>query len=289
MFERISVYARMIRFSHTVFALPFALSAVILVQRYYPLTLWDIFWILVAMVGARSAAMGFNRIVDVTFDAKNPRTAAREIPSGRLSLSAAKWFVVIFSGVFVFASAMLGKICFYCSFPVLAILLSYSYAKRFTWLSHLYLGFAISLAPIGAWIAIAKSFSMPIVLLSLALMSYIAGFDILYSCQDKEFDEKEGLFSLPVRFGIQRALDIARLLHIFSFACFILIFFVFEMHLIYLIAVGIIGVLYIIEHGLVNPHDLSHIDIAFFHVNSLISMTVFAGIMADEIVQRLWA
>ncbi len=289
MFERISIYARMIKFSHTIFALPFALSAVILVQRYYPITLWDMVWILMAMVGARSAAMGFNRIVDIAFDAKNPRTAGREIPSGRLSLSSAKWFVVIFSVMFIFASAMLGKICFYFSFPVLAILLSYSYAKRFTWLSHLYLGFAISLAPIGAWIAIAKSFSLPISLLSLALMSYIAGFDILYSCQDKEFDENEGLFSIPVKFGIQGALSIAKLLHIFSFACFVLIFFVFEMHIIYLMAVGIIGLLYMIEHGLVNPNDLSHIDIAFFHVNSLISMTVFAGVMADEIVRRLWS
>lgn len=287
MFEKISVYARMIKFSHTIFALPFALSAVILAQRRYPMTLWDIFWILVAMVGARSAAMGFNRIADIEFDAKNPRTASREIPSGKLSFKAAVIFVVIFSALFIFASAMIAEICFYLSFPVLVILLSYSYTKRFTWFSHIYLGFAISLAPIGAWIAIAKSFSMPIVLLSLALMTYIAGFDILYACQDKQFDEQEGLFSIPVRFGIERSLSISAILHSASFICFVMIFFVFEMQIVYLISIIIIGILYRIEHGLLKPHDLTRLDIAFFHVNSLISITVFAGILADEIVRRI--
>ncbi len=287
MFERISVYARIIKFSHTIFSLPFAISAVILAQRRYPMTAWDIFWILLAMVGARSAAMGFNRIADIEFDAKNPRTANREIPSGKLSLNAAVIFVILFSALFIFASAMIAEICFYLSFPVLAVLLFYSYTKRFTWFSHIYLGFAISLAPIGAWIAIAKSFSMPIVLLSLALMTYIAGFDILYACQDKQFDEQEGLFSIPVRFGIERSLSIAAILHIVSFICFVMIFFVFEMQIIYLISVILIGALYRVEHGLLKPHDLTHIDIAFFHVNSLISITVFAGILADEIVRRI--
>jgi len=284
--ERILTYGRMIKFSHTVFALPFALSAVILAQRYYPIILSDIFWILIAMVGARSAAMGFNRIADAGFDAKNPRTLNREIPSGRLSLASAKIFVIIFSGLFVFASWMLGRLCFLCSFPVLAILFSYSYTKRFTWAAHLYLGFAISLAPIGAWIALSKTFSWEILLLSSALMTYIAGFDILYACQDIDFDKKEKLFSIPVSFGIRNALFIAGLLHSLSFGFFFLIFFAFDMQIIYLITVFIIGILFVIEHRLVHPDDLSHINIAFFHINSLVSVLLFIGVLADEILKR---
>lgn len=281
--ERIMIYGRMIRFSHTIFALPFALSAVVLACREHPLSPGDIFWILAAMVGARSAAMGFNRIADADIDAENPRTASREIPSGKLSLTSARLFVLSFSVLFIFASAMLGTICFYLSFPVLAVLFAYSYTKRFTWLSHLYLGFAISLAPLGAWIAVAKNFSGSVLLLSLALMTYIAGFDILYACQDTEFDRKQGLFSVPARFGINRALRIAKWLHFCSFCFFAGIFFAFDMNRIYLFTVLIIGCLYILEHRLVKPHDLTHINIAFFHVNSMISVILFAGVLADEL------
>ncbi|OQY52737.1 MAG: 4-hydroxybenzoate octaprenyltransferase, partial [Desulfobacteraceae bacterium 4572_88] len=207
--NRILTYGRMIKFSHTIFALPFALSAVVLAQRQYPLVWTDIFWVLLAMVGARSAAMGFNRIADARIDANNPRTSQREIPSGKLELRSAVFFVIFFSAIFICSAAMLGRICFYLAPPVLALLFFYSYTKRFTWLAHLFLGFAISLAPLGAWIAIAKTFSWPILLLSLALMTYIAGFDILYACQDVSFDQKEGLFSIPVHFGTRKALLIA--------------------------------------------------------------------------------
>ncbi len=281
--ERIMIYGRMIRFSHTVFALPFALSAVVLAWRDHPLSPGDMFWILTAMVGARSAAMGFNRIADAGIDAKNPRTATREIPSGKLSMTSARLFVLFFSALFILASAMLGNICFYLSFPVLAVLFAYSYTKRFTWLSHLYLGFAISLAPLGAWVAAARDFSWSILLLSLALMTYIAGFDILYACQDEEFDRKEGLFSVPARFGINPALGIAKVLHFCSFCFFAGIFFAFDMHRIYLLTVLIIGCLFILEHRLVKPHDLTHINIAFFHVNSMISVILFIGVLADEL------
>ncbi len=282
----ILTYGRMIKFSHTIFALPFALSAVILAQRYYPIVLSDILWILLAMVGARSAAMGFNRIADAELDSKNPRTLNREIPSGKLSLTSTKIFVIIFSGLFIFASWMLGTLCFLCSFPVLGILFSYSYTKRFTWAAHLYLGFAISLAPLGAWIALSKRFSWEILLLSSALMTYIAGFDILYACQDIDFDRKEKLFSIPVYFGINKALFIAKLLHSLSFGFFFMIFFSFDMSIIYLITVFIIGILFIIEHRLVHPNDLSNINIAFFHINSLVSLLLFIGVLADEILKR---
>jgi len=276
----------MIKFSHTVFALPFAFSAVILAQRRHQMIISDIFWILLAMIGARSSAMGFNRIADAKFDAKNPRTSKRDIPSGRLPLSSAVVFVIFFSGLFIFSSAMLGKLCFYLSFPMLVVLFSYSYTKRFTWLSHIYLGFAISLAPAGAWIALAKSFSWSILILSFALMTYIAGFDILYACQDIEFDKDEGLFSIPAHLGVQKALIIASIIHLASFCFFFLIYFVFDMNLMYFFAVVIIGILLIIEHRLVKPDDLSNVNFAFFHVNSLISITLFLGILADELVRR---
>ena len=284
--ERILTYGRMIKFSHTVFALPFALSAVILAQRRHQMIISDIFWILLAMIGARSSAMGFNRIADAKFDTKNPRTSKRDIPSGRLSLSSAAVFVIFFSGLFIFSSAMLGKLCFYLSFPILVVLFSYSYTKRFTWLSHIYLGFAISLAPAGAWIALAKSFSWSVLILSFALMTYIAGFDILYACQDIEFDKDEGLFSIPAHFGVKKALIIASIIHLASFCFFFLIYFVFDMNLMYFFAVVIIGILLIIEHRLVKPDDLSNVNFAFFHVNSLISITLFLGVLADELVRR---
>ena len=286
MLERILAYGKMIKFSHTVFALPFALSAVILAQRQHQMIISDIFWILVAMIGARSSAMGFNRIADAKFDTKNPRTSKRDIPSGRLSLSSAIVFVILFSGLFIFSSAMLGKLCFYLSFPILVVLFSYSYTKRFTWLSHIYLGFAISLAPAGAWIALAKSFSWSVLILSFALMTYIAGFDILYACQDIEFDKDEGLFSIPAHFGVKKALIIASIIHLASFCFFFLIYFVFDMNLMYFFAVVIIGILLIIEHRLVKPDDLSNVNFAFFHVNSLISITLFLGVLADELVRR---
>ena len=286
MLERILTYGRMIKFSHTVFALPFAFSAVILAQRRHQMIISDIFWILLAMIGARSSAMGFNRIADAKFDTKNPRTSKRDIPSGRLSLSSAVVFVIFFSGLFIFSSAMLGKLCFYLSFPMLVVLFSYSYTKRFTWLSHIYLGFAISLAPAGAWIALAKSFSWSILILSFALMTYIAGFDILYACQDIEFDKDEGLFSIPAHFGVKKALIIASIIHLASFCFFFLIYFVFDMNLMYFFAVVIIGILLIIEHRLVKPDDLSNVNFAFFHVNSLISITLFMGVLADELVRR---
>ena len=283
--NRILTYGRMIKFSHTIFALPFALSAVVLAQRQYPLVWTDIFWVLLAMVGARSAAMGFNRIADARIDANNPRTSQREIPSGKLDLRSAVIFVIFFSAIFIWSAAMLGRICFYLAPPVLALLFFYSYTKRFTWLAHLFLGFAISLAPLGAWIAIAKTFSWPILLLSLALMTYIAGFDILYACQDVSFDQKEGLFSIPVHFGTSKALLIAALLHLLSFCFFVSIFFAFDMTPAYLVTVAIIGGLLIFEHKLISPDDLSNINIAFFHVNSVISSVLFLGVLADEWVR----
>ena len=284
--DKVLIYGRMIKFSHTIFALPFVLSAVVLAGRSHAITVTAVFWVVVAAVSARSAAMGFNRIADESFDRANPRTKAREIPSGRLSRTAAIWFVVFFSLMFVLAAGMLGRLCLWFSVPVLLVLFGYSYTKRFTRWCHVYLGFAISLAPMGAWIAITNTFSVGILSLSLALLTYIAGFDIIYACQDTDFDQSQGLFSLPSQAGVRTALFLSSLLHVLSFGFFLGVYVLFDLGPVYLATVLIIGGLFVVEHRLVNPEDLKHIDVAFFHVNSVISVLLFAGIVADEVVRR---
>ncbi len=276
------VYSRMIKFSHTIFALPFALASVVLVHRESPVNAGVVFWIIMAMVGARSAAMGFNRIVDAYIDAKNPRTAAREIPAGKISRGEAAVFTVTSSLFFIFSAAMLSPLCFWLSFPVLAVMFAYSYTKRFTWLNHIVLGCAIGMAPMAVWVAVTGNISGKIAVLSLALAAYIAGFDILYACQDAEFDMREGLYSMPSRFGVAPALWISTILHWISVISLSALYWLFPLSPAYLVFVGIISVLFIIEHKLVNPHDLSKIDVAFFHVNSAISVLVFFAILSGE-------
>ena len=278
--ETLRVYGGMIKFSHTVFALPFALSAVILASEKHPLTFGVIFWILVAMVGARTAAMGVNRIVDASIDKENPRTAMREIPGGKISKRDA-WLVVAgSSALFFLAAAMLSPLCLKLSLPVLLFLFAYSFTKRFTWLCHIYLGLSISLAPLGAWIAVTGGFTWRILFLSLALATYIAGFDILYACQDSDFDRKRGLHSIPANLGIQKALKISTALHLVTFATLFLLWPLFHLGWPYGLSIAIIGALLVVEHLLVKPHDLSRVHVAFFHMNSIISVVLFLGIAA---------
>jgi len=279
--DKILIYGRMIKFSHTIFALPFALSAVVMAWENHSPSVWDFIWILLAMIGARSAAMGFNRIVDADIDLKNERTAIREIPSGLLSKKESLLFVVLSSLVFIFCAAMLSRLCLILSFPVLFFLLFYSYTKRFTQYCHLYLGFAICLAPVGAWVAITGILSWSIIFLSLSLMTYIAGFDILYACQDIGFDQKEGLFSLPSKIGPKKAMDISCVLHCFTFIFLLAMYATFGMHPVFLAFLGIIGLLLIAEHKLVKPDNLTHINVAFFHMNSVISVLLFIGILTQ--------
>ncbi|MFA5903633.1 MAG: UbiA-like polyprenyltransferase [Desulfobacula sp.] len=279
--EKIQVYGRMIKFSHTLFALPFALSAVVMAFETHPFSFGDLFWILLAMVGARSAAMGFNRIVDAAIDKKNQRTATREIPSGVLSKNESYFFVAVSSLIFILSAAMLSRLCFFLSFPVLFFLFFYSYTKRFTQYCHLFLGLAISLAPVGAWVAITGTLSAGVVFLSLGLLTYISGFDILYACQDIEFDRKEGLFSLPAKIGPQKAMTVSTLLHGASFIFLFAMYLSFGMHSVFLIFLLMIGVLLIAEHYLVRPDDLTHINIAFFHINSIISILLFIGVLTQ--------
>jgi 4-hydroxybenzoate polyprenyltransferase len=279
--QKILDYGKMIKFSHTVFALPFALSAVVLAWRIHVPSFWELFLILLAMVGARSAAMGFNRIVDADIDKKNPRTAVREIPSGVLTRSQALIFVGMSSLLFVGAAALLSPLCFGLSFPLLGLLFFYSFTKRFTALCHLVLGFVISLAPVGAWVALTGTLNWGIVMLAAALWFYIAGFDILYACQDIDFDRKQGLFSLPVLVGPVRAMQISTLFHVLFLVFLLGLFPAFDMHAVFLVFWAMIAVLIVLEHRLVKPDDLSRIDMAFFHVNSAVSVILFAGIFIE--------
>ena len=282
------VYGRMIKFSHTVFALPFAFAALLLAQRETPITFGLLFWIVVAMIGARSAAMGFNRVVDAPLDARNPRTAGREIPAGLLSRREAFLFITGSSLVFVLASGFISVTCFLCSFVVLGLLFGYSYTKRFTWLSHLVLGVVIGLAPLGVWVAVADSLSGRIAVLSLVLATYIAGFDILYACQDVEFDRKEGLFSMPVRFGVQASMRFSAILHALTFLSLLSLYWIFSLSPVFIAFAVAIGILLVVEHRLVKPHDLTRIDIAFYHVNSVISVLIFLALVAEELMRRVF-
>lgn len=272
-------YGRMIKFSHTVFALPFALAAVVLAWRTHPPSPMDLVWILAAMGGARSAAMGFNRIVDADMDRKNPRTALREIPAGILSRKEAVFFVAVSSLVFIVSAAMLSRLCLVLSFPVLFFLLFYSYTKRFTSLCHVYLGLAISLAPVGAWVALAGNLVWGVIFLSLGLATYIAGFDILYACQDMDFDRKQGLHSLPARLGPGRAMQVSSLFHVLTLVFFWAMYVSFDMHPVFLGFLAAIAGLLVAEHALVRPHDLSRINLAFFHINSVVSVLLFMGVL----------
>lgn len=284
--DAIKTYSEMIKISHTIFALPFALSAVVLASRFNDITFMQVLWIILAMTGARSSAMGFNRIVDRKIDEKNPRTSQREIPSGKIKLSSAWLFVFISSALFIFSAFMLGSLCFYLSFPVLVILCFYSYTKRFTSLAHIYLGFAISLAPLGAFIALTNSLNIGIIFLSLTLLTYISGFDILYACQDLDFDKGEGLHSIPSKLGAKKAFLISDILHIATFLSLMGIYILLHMSYIFLLSSIIIGILLILEHLIVRPGKMEKIDIAFFNVNSVISITLFIGIFLDELFFR---
>ncbi|MBN1932470.1 MAG: UbiA family prenyltransferase [Desulfobacterales bacterium] len=282
--SRIVTYAQMIKFSHTVFALPFALASLVLVRRVATLDISTIFWIAMAMVGARSAAMGFNRYVDAVFDANNPRTAARELPSNVLSRHEVIIFIVISSLVFILSAAMLSQPCFWLSFPILAVLFFYSYTKRFTWLSHIILGFGISLVPMAVWFAVTGTLSPGISVLSLFLLTYIAGFDVLYACQDIDFDRREGLHSIPAAFGVRSALRVSAFLHLVSVLSLAALYRIFVLHPLFLVFAVVIAVLFFVEHRLVKTDDLTQVNVAFYNINSIISVLLFVGILMGELM-----
>ena len=278
--RNIATTLEMIKFQHTVFALPFALMGAMLASGGIPAGR-QLGWILVAMVGARSAAMAFNRIVDVQYDRLNPRTAIRALPAGVLSIQFAALFTIVTSGLFVVAAWQLNPLCFYLSFPVLAILLAYSYSKRFTAWCHVILGFAIGLAPLGAWIALRGEFAVAPILLGSAVMLWIAGFDIIYACQDVDFDRKAGLFSLPASWGIGKALVVSALFHLATVGLLLAASYRSGLTWVSYLGIAIVAGILCYEHAIVKPGDLSRVNVAFFNLNGYVSVLLFFAVAAD--------
>lgn len=270
----------MIKFEHTLFALPFAFLGAILAADGVPS--WrQILWITIAMFGARSAAMTFNRIVDRDIDAKNPRTANRELPSGKLSVGFAWTFLYVSIGVFLLASYSLNWLTFALSPVALVCVLGYSYAKRFTAFAHVFLGLALAISPSAAWIAVRGDLMDEVpILLSLLVLMWTSGFDVLYACQDFEFDRKAGLRSIPARFGIKNSLWIARLFHFQAFIVLVLLYYITGLGWLALAGVILVGVLLVYQHTLVKANDLSRMNAAFFTTNAFVSfilLVTFGG------------
>jgi 4-hydroxybenzoate polyprenyltransferase len=263
MLRRLSVYLSFVRFSHSVFALPFALAGALLAARHTPITWPVVGWILVAMVAARSAAMGFNRLVDARWDALNPRTAGRELPRGVMSAGEAALFVTIASAVFVFATWRLNPICFALSPMALAIVFWYSLAKRFTTWTQLFLGLAMAVAPVGGWLAVGGRGGWEPWLLAIAIGAWVGGFDVLYACQDLDFDRHHGLRSIPVRFGVPAALAISRAMHVVAVLCLLALAAVTPLPWFYFGGVALVAVLLVYEQSLVRADDLSQVKRAF--------------------------
>lgn len=262
--NRLATYLSFIRFSHSVFALPFALTGALLAWQQAPFDWRQIVWVIVAMVSARSAAMGFNRLVDADKDALNPRTAMREIPRGLLSRRDATIFVIIASIIFVFASFQLNRTCGVLSPVALAIVFWYSLAKRYTSYTQAFLGLAMAVAPVGGWLAAGGAIGAPQPwLLGLAIGLWVGGFDILYACQDLDFDRAHGLNSIPVRFGVARSLWISRAMHVGTVICMAALAWLLPLGVIYLAGVAIVAALLIYEQSLVSENDLSQVKRAF--------------------------
>jgi len=274
--NKVLLILKMIKIEHTVFALPFACMGAFLAARGWPSNR-QIFWILLAMVGIRSAAMSFNRVVDATIDAANPRTRNREIPRGALKSREVWLFVAACSAAFIFAAYQLNQLCFILSPVALAVTFFYSFTKRFTWLSHLFLGGAIGLAPIGGWLAVSGSFHPIAFLLGAAVLFWIAGFDIVYACQDYEFDRQCALKSLPQRWGIARALRISELCHLITFGLLTTVGLLARLGAVYYAGLGLILAFLVAQHLIVSPQDLSKVNLSFFTMNGVISLVIFAA------------
>ena len=278
--QKIKIIFFDIKIQHTVFALPFAVMSAFLAAEGFPK--WrTLLWILVAMFSARNGAMAFNRVADEKLDGLNPRTRNRALPSGEVDVGLYWVFLIVSSVVFVFAAFMLNRLAFFLSPVALGIVFGYSFAKRFTSLSHLWLGIAISIAPIGAWVAVREEISLESLVLGTAVMFWLIGFDIIYSCMDVESDQKNNLYSIPQKYGIARALKLAFFAH-----CIMVVFLVSLMFLpilggLYLMGVLSVAILLFYEHSLVSPDDLSNVNTAFFKVNGIISVLLTFIVIVD--------
>jgi len=281
----VATFGRMVKFSHTLFALPFALAATALAARGHGITFAQVAAILVAMAGARTAAMGFNRIVDRRLDAKNPRTAGRELPTGKVTVFSAALLTAISAAAFVAAAASLGRLCLVLSPVVLVLVLGYSFTKRFTWLCHLFLGFAIGIAPAGAWIAVRGELAAPAIWLVVAVTTWIGGFDILYALSDREFDRSAGVFSIPARFGVLPALVISALLHLGTLLALVAVGTSAGLGTLYFLGVAIVLAIFVYEHAIVRPTDLSRLNVAFFNLNGYVSLVYLLATLAQVFLQ----
>ena len=285
LFHNLRVTLEMIKWEHSVFALPFALCGAMLAAGGLP-TLHQVVWIIVAMVAARSAAMAFNRLADASIDAANPRTSARALPTGQLTPAFVATFVVLSSVVFIAAAAELNRLALWLSPVALAVLLLYSYTKRFTRWSHLVLGFALGIAPSAAWIAVRGSLDPRILLLTAAVTFWVAGFDVLYACQDFDFDRSSGLQSIPRYLGISRALWVARAFHVLMLLLLAALLVAFGMGKLAIAGVAVVAVLLAYEHSLVSAGDLRKLNAAFFTMNGVISVVFFVFVAGDLLLRR---
>jgi 4-hydroxybenzoate polyprenyltransferase len=276
-------YLRLVQFSHSVFALPFALQGAWLAHSGAP-PLRVLALIVAAAVAARTAAMGFNRLADRSIDAANPRTRSRELPAGRIAPGKAVLLVALASAAFVAAAFALNPLAGALSLPVLGLLFAYSFVKRFSWTAHLVLGVAIAIAPLGAWIAVRGDLGgdlRPVLWLAGAVVTWVAGFDLIYACQDAEFDARAGLHSVPARFGLRAALRGSAVLHAATVACLAMVGITAGLSAIWAGAVALSAALLVVEHRLVSPRDLSRVDAAFFTVNGWVGVGLFLGLVAD--------
>lgn len=278
--KRLRIVLDMIKFEHTIFALPFAFLGAFLAAQGFPGWTKSL-WILAAMVGARSAAMAFNRLVDRHYDAGNPRTARRALPQGRVTPRFVALFVLASAGLFLWAAWMLNPLALKLSPLALLVILGYSYTKRFTSLSHLVLGVALAIAPIGGWVAVRGELDVAPFWIAAAVLFWVAGFDIIYACQDRDFDRAAGLHSLPSRWGIGPSLRLSALFHAAMMALLIYAFHLFDLSWLSWAGLLLVALGLAYEHSLVHPQDLSRVDAAFFTVNGLISLVLFFSVGVD--------
>jgi 4-hydroxybenzoate polyprenyltransferase len=283
--HNLRVTLEMIKWEHSIFALPFALCGAMLAAGGFPTTR-QLVWIIVAMIAARSAAMAFNRLADASIDATNPRTSARALPAGHLTAAFVATFVVISSAVFILAASQLNRLALWLSPVALAVLLLYSYTKRFTRWSHLVLGFALGIAPAAAWIAVRGALDSRILLLTAAVTFWVGGFDVLYACQDFDFDRQSGLHSIPRYLGIGRALWVARFFHLIMLALLVALLWSFGLGRIAVAGVAVVAALLAYEHSLVSPDDLSKLNAAFFTMNGVISVLFFVFVAGDLLLRK---
>jgi 4-hydroxybenzoate polyprenyltransferase len=275
----------MIKWEHSIFALPFALCGAMLAAGGFPA--WhQLAWIIVAMVSARSAAMAFNRLADASIDAANPRTSVRALPAGQLTPTFVAIFVLISCAVFLLAASQLNRMTLLLSPVALAVVLLYSYSKRFTRWSHLFLGFALGIAPAAAWIAVRGSLDPRILLLTAAVTFWVGGFDVIYACQDYDFDRSSGLHSIPRHFGIKAALWVARIFHVLMLALLVALIVTFGLGSLAIIGVVAVALLLAYEHSLVRANDLSKLNAAFFTMNGIISLVFFGFVAGDVLLHR---